>query len=203
MTSGKDSVSAEKQLLEQARKGSDKAYRELYLLYRERLARVIFSMVGSREDAEDILQQTFIRAFDNLNKFHGKSSFYTWIYRIAVNTSTDFLRSRAGKHLDKSLDNSAEGRSLMDSLAAPDSENPENETRKNELAAFINEAIAKLGDEHRKVLILREISGFSYNEISEATGIEPGTVMSRLHYARKKLAEYLQKQGIGLDEING
>ena len=160
-------------------------------------------MVGSREDAEDILQQTFIRAFDNLNKFHGKSSFYTWIYRIAVNTSTDFLRSRAGKHLDKSLDNSAEGRSLMDSLAAPDSENPENETRKNELAAFINEAIAKLGDEHRKVLVLREISGFSYNEISEATGIEPGTVMSRLHYARKKLAEYLQKQGIGLDEING
>lgn len=203
MTAGKDSDIIEKKLLAQARKGSEKAYRELYFLYRDRLSRVIFSMVGSREDAEDILQQTFIRAFDSLNKFHGKSSFYTWIYRIAVNTSTDFLRSRAGKYLEKSLDNSAEGRSLIDSVAAPDSENPESETYKNELAAFIGEAMAELGDEHRKVLVLREISGFSYNEISEATGIEPGTVMSRLHYARKKLAENLRRRGINLDEISG
>ena len=202
MTAGKDSLIAEKKLLAQARKGSEKAYRELYLLYRDRLSRVILSMVGSREDAEDILQQTFIRAFDSLNKFHGKSSFYTWIYRIAVNTSTDFLRSRAGKYLDKSLDNSVDGRSLLDTLAAPDSDNPESETHNNELSSFISEAIAELGDEHREVLVLREISGFSYNEIAETTGVEPGTVMSRLHYARRKLAENLRRRGLNLDEIS-
>ena len=180
-------------LVEQARAGSQTAFRDLFERYHERIYRLAASMAGSSDDAHDIVQQTFIRAFSSLDGFKHQSSFYTWLYRIALNTTTDYRRRQSRKLEKEASWDWSDSRQGLESIAAPAEQAPDEQVYRKELAAAVHKAADTLSPEHREVLILREINGLSYAEITEITGLEPGTVMSRLHYARKNLAETLRQ----------
>ena len=191
----------DEQLVSQALAGSQNAFRKLYDRYQKRIYRLVGSMINSPEDAGDIVQEVFIRAFASLDSFKGASSFYTWLYRIALNATTDFRRKQARRFQSVPEQPLSEiGRGAMQA-AAPGEEGPEGQLYRKELAAMVRKALGTLGKEHREVMVLREINGLSYAEIAEVTGVTIGTVMSRLHYARKKVAETLQRWKV-LDQEN-
>jgi RNA polymerase sigma-70 factor (ECF subfamily) len=179
-------------LIAQAQNDSQAAFRQLYERYHNKIHRLIGSMVGSAEDTNDIVQQTFTQAFRSLEKFKGQSSFYTWLYRIAVNATTDFRR-KVSRQKEVGIDQTPQGSGKRAvELAAPREDGPEVELYRKELARLIRKALDSLSEEHRTVMVLREINGLSYTEIAEITGANLGTVMSRIHYGRKKLAEILE-----------
>ena len=176
--------------------GDDQAaFRQLYERYHRKIFRLVGSMVGSPEDAADIVQEAFVRAFRSLAKFKRQSTFYTWLYRIALNATTDFRRKQARQRHNRPeqpLSELEPGRQV----AAPESESPDSELYRRELAGLVHRALDTLSKEHREAMVLREINGLSYGEIAEVTGATLGTVMSRLHYARKKVAETLRRWNV-------
>ncbi len=183
----------DEQLVSQALAGSQNAFRKLYDRYQKKICGLVGSMINSPEDTGDIVQEVFIRAFGSLDSFKGASSFYTWLYRIALNATTDFRRKQARRSQSVPEQPLSEiGRGELQ-VAAPGEEGPEGQLYRKELAALVRKALGTLGKEHREVMVLREINGLSYAEIAEVTGVTIGTVMSRLHYARKKVAETLQR----------
>ena len=150
-------------------------------------------MTGSREDAEDIAQEAFIRVYRSLGSFKGDSRFSTWLYRIVSNLCADF--GRRTKRMNEILINSI-GDDDERTFEIPDSRfGPESELENDELRRELNEAIESLGEAHREIFLLREISGLSYTDISEATGLEEGTVKSRLFRARKYVRDFLAVRG--------
>jgi len=177
----------ERRLLERVRSGDVNAYGELVRKYENRIVAVLVGMVRNREDARDLAQKAFIRAYDRLDRFQERSSFYTWLYRIAFNLAIDFKRSQARRPTDEYDDARA-----VDSVehAAPDA-GPEHNTRRARLRNSIQEAIEALPKDQRAVVVLREIEGLAYREIAEILEIPEGTVMSRLFYARKRLQQSL------------
>jgi len=183
----------DRKLVEQARSGSQAAFRSLFERYHAKIYRLAASMVGSSDDAHDIVQQTFIRAFSSLDGFKQQSSFYTWLYRIALNATTDYRRKQSTKLEKEAVRDRLDHGQGLEKIAAPTEQAPDERLYRKELAEVIRKAVDTLGQEHREILILREINGLSYTEITEITGLEPGTVMSRLHYARKNLAETLRR----------
>ncbi len=183
-------------LVAEALDGSQEAFRRLYERYQGKVRSLVVSMVGRPEDADDIVQQVFIRAFRSLSGFGGRSSFFTWLYRVTLNTTTDFRRKkvRLRKREYLELDSDDPNRPALQ-VPSPAEEGPEDSLYRKELAEIINRAIQSLSEEHRQVLVLREMQGLNYQEIAEVAGIELGTVMSRLFYARRRLAEILQRSG--------
>lgn len=189
-------------LVARSTNGDKEAYRQLVEKYQSKVLGLAYEVVRNREDAEDIAQETFVKAFLSLGGFKGQSSFYTWLYRIAYNMSVDFKRKlnrRGGLHVEfKDTLRSSSGRSdselgtesLQDSIAAS-AEGPQDALIRKETAAKLRDVFKELSDEHRTVMSLREIDGLSYEEIAEITGIPKGTVMSRLHYARKTMQKSL------------
>ncbi len=176
------------ELVDQARSGDRDALAALTERYQGRLLRVLVGMVRNPEDARDIAQDAFVRAFSNLHGFKGQSSFYTWLYRIAVNLVIDQQR-REGRRRNYEFDETVP----PDSPYTVDStgRDPFERVRDAELVRKVKDAIDELTPDHRAVILLREVNGLSYKEISETVGCSMGTVMSRLHYARKKLHERL------------
>ena len=193
MTQTKAQRPDDEKLVEQARSGSQAAFRSLFERYHAKIYRLAASMVDSSDDAHDIVQQTFIRAFSSLDGFKQQSSFYTWLYRIALNVTTDYRRKQSRKLEKEAVPDWLDSRQGLERIAAPAEQAPDEQLYRKELAEVIRKAVNTLSQEHREILILREINGLSYVEITELTGLEPGTVMSRLHYARKKLAETLRR----------
>ena len=193
MTQIKAQPPDDRKLVEQARSGSQAAFRSLFERYHAKIYRLAASMVGSSDDAHDIVQQTFIRAFSSLDGFKQQSSFYTWLYRIALNATTDYRRKQSSKLEKEAVRDRLDHGQGLEKIAAPTEQAPDEQLYRKELAEVIRKAVDTLGQEHREILILREINGLSYTEITEITGLEPGTVMSRLHYARKNLAETLRR----------
>ncbi|MBW7997222.1 MAG: sigma-70 family RNA polymerase sigma factor [Candidatus Glassbacteria bacterium] len=190
---GSESRQDDMRLVERALGGDQGAFRELYELYNQKIYRLVGSMVGQVEDVHDIVQEAFVRVFRSLKSFKAQSSFYTWLYRIAINVTTDYRRKQARRRqrlTERPLEEVDQGASQ---ITAPASENPENELYRRELASLVDKALGTLSDEHRRVLVLREINGLSYQEIAEVTETTIGTVMSRIHYGRGKLAETLRK----------
>ena len=191
--SGNENKPDDAKLVERARAGDQAAFRELYDLYHKQLYRLAGSMAGPVEDVHDIVQEAFVRAFRSLDKFKGQSSFYTWLYRIAINVTTDYRRKQARRRqqfTDRPLEDIDRGASQM---AAPERDNPEADLYRIEIESLVEKALETLSEDHRKVVVLREINGLSYQEIADITETTIGTVMSRLHYGRKKLAETLKK----------
>lgn len=182
------------ELVRRGRAGDRDALRQLFERYQRRLLAVVVGMVRNPEDAREIVQDTFVRAFRNLEGFKGDSSFYTWLYRIAVNRAID-LRRRTSRHQSTEFDESvATGEEFTISAGgAAGSGDPFEAVRNRELGRKIGEAIESLTPDHRAVILLREIEGLSYEEISEVMDCSLGTVMSRLHYARKKLQAKLKE----------
>lgn len=192
--SGQDESAAERALVERAAQGDRDAYRILVEKYQNRVFSLVLSMVKSREDAEDIVQESFVKAYLSLKNFRGESSFYTWIYRVAYNMAIDFQRrdTRRNGVVAEVRSTGGEDEPRPVEGVARDG-NPEETAHRRELAASLDEAMAGLSEEHRAVIMLREVDGLSYAEIADSLGVSQGTVMSRIHYAKKYLQRALKE----------
>jgi RNA polymerase sigma-70 factor (ECF subfamily) len=174
-------------LVTRARGGDRDAFRALVERYQRKIGALALGMLRNREDALDIVQETFTKAYQNLDRFKGDAGFYTWVYRIAVNLCVDHQR-RDSKQQLTSLD--VDGRAEDPPIALPDGPRPDqpfDRASDAEIASGVRAAIAELTPDHRAVILLREVEGLSYAEISEVLDCPKGTVMSRLHYARRQL----------------
>lgn len=178
-------------LVKRARQGDLGAYDELVKRYQERIYATVYHMTANHEDANDLAQEAFIKAFQALKSFKGGSSFYTWVYRIAVNKTINFLKQRKNKtqlSLDD-LDFNAEHD--PDLMALISEKTPRREMNLLELQEKLNTAMQKLSEPHRLVVTLHDVQGLSHEEIAEIMDCNIGTVRSRLFYARQQLQAYL------------
>ncbi|MGC9450554.1 MAG: sigma-70 family RNA polymerase sigma factor [Oceanipulchritudo sp.] len=174
-------------LVERVQNGDVAAFDELVRKYRERLYGVIYNLTSNREDAADLTQEAFIKAFSSINRFKGKSAFFTWLYRIGVNTALSHLkrnRFRRFFSLEHIQDEGSHAQ-VLETLAAK--HKSEKGALLNELQEKLNEAMQKLSPKHRTVVVLFEIEGLSHQEIADIVGCSVGTVRSRLHYAKQQL----------------
>lgn len=175
------------ELITRILKGDRESYRPIVTRYQNRLHAMVLGMVRNNEDARDITQNAFIKAYENLPTFRIESSFYTWIYRIAMNLAIDHCRKgkrRKTSAFDDTVAPRDDDGNLLDQ--AP-SDNAQKALQRKELRTLIFKALDDLPEEHREVVLLREIEGLSYKEIADIMDIPEGTVMSRLFYARKRL----------------
>lgn len=181
----------EADLVKRARRGDLRAYDELVRRYQERIYATIYHMTANHEDANDLAQEAFIKAFHALKSFKGGSSFYTWVYRIAVNKTINFLKQRkhkAAMSLDD-LDFNAEHD--PDLVALISEKTPRREVGLTELQEKLNVALQRLSEPHRLVVTLHDVQGLSHEEIAKIMDCNIGTVRSRLFYARQQLQAYL------------
>ena len=181
----------EDELVRGARRGDLKAYDELVKRYQERIYATLYHMTSNHEDANDLAQESFIKAFQALKSFKGGSSFYTWLYRIAVNKTINFLKQRKNRtHMSlDNLDFNAEHD--PDLMALISEQTPRRAAGLTELQEKLNEALMKLSESHRLVVVMHDVQGLSHEEIAEAVDCNVGTVRSRLFYARQQLQGYL------------
>jgi RNA polymerase sigma factor (sigma-70 family) len=181
----------EMDLVKRAKKGDLAAYDDLVRRYQERIYATIYHMTSNHEDANDLAQEAFIKAFQALRSFKGGSSFYTWVYRIAVNKTINFLKQRKNRtqlSLDD-LDFNAEHD--PDLVALVSDKTPRREVALAELQEKLNAAMQKLSEPHRLVVTLHDVQGLAHEEIADIMDCNVGTVRSRLFYARQQLQAYL------------
>lgn len=180
-------------VVRRVQEGDVAAFDQLIRKYRERIYAVIYNMTSNREDAADLTQDTFIKSFQSIHRFQGQSSFFTWLYRIGVNSTLSHLRKnrlRSFFSFDK-LD--TEEKVSADIIAAlTDETGADKDTYVHELQEKLNEAMQKLSIKHRTVVTLFEIDGASHQEIAEIMNCSVGTVRSRLHYAKQLLQSELE-----------
>ena len=185
----------ERQLVRRAKRGDEKAFRTLMERYRRKVYSIAYGMVHNPEAAYDISQEVFIKVYRYLGSFQGSSSFYTWLYRISVNLSIDWLRKQ-GRHDQVDFDDSLLRREPdgAEALVVPtlQDSDPLKALDRKELRDQLARAFESLSEKHRAVLLLREVEGLSYDEIARALKIHKGTVMSRLHHARRNLQRVLR-----------
>ncbi len=181
-------------LVKQAQAGNTEAFDQLVSRYRTRVFGMIYNMVHNEQDAWDLAQDSFLKAWKSIARFRGQSSFYTWIYRIVMNVTIDSLRKKqvrgGGAEFDdaiqlKEIDPASRTVPHADAL-------PHERMEHKEIRSRIEAAIAQLSPEHRAVILMKEIEDMQYHEIAESLGCSIGTVMSRLFYARKKLQNLLR-----------
>ena len=178
-------------LVDRARRGDLGAYDELVQRYQQRVYATVYHMTSNHEDANDLAQEAFIKAYQALKSFKGGSSFYTWVYRIAVNKTINFLKQRKNRtHLSlNDLDFNAEND--PDLVALTSDKTPRREANLTELQEKLNEAMQQLSEQHRLVVTLHDVQGLSHEEIAAIMECNIGTVRSRLFYARQQLQGYL------------
>jgi RNA polymerase sigma-70 factor (ECF subfamily) len=178
-------------LVQRAQQGDLVAFDELVRRYQERIYSTVYHMTASHEDAADLAQETFIKAFQALKTYKGDASFYTWIYRIAVNKTINFLKTRRNKtHLSlNDLDFNAENDPGLVALVSD--KTPRRELGLTELQEKLNEAMMKLSSVHRLAVTLHDVQGLPHEEIARIMDCNVGTVRSRLFYARQQLQAYL------------
>ena len=173
--------------------GDVAAFDQLILKYRGRLYGVVYNMTSNREDAADLTQDAFIKAFQSINRFQGQSSFFTWLYRIAINSTLTHLRKnrlRTFFSLEKVDEEDRQSAEVIEALT--DNSGAERDTYVRELQEKLNGAMQKLSIKNRTVVTLFEIDGLSHQEIAEVMNCSVGTVRSRLHYAKQLLQSELQ-----------
>lgn len=174
-------------LVKQAQGGDTSAFDSLMERYAGRIYALLYNMTSNKEDAEDLLQEVFLKAYQALPKFKGQSSFYTWIYRIGVNRAINFVkkRKRRGALSLDNIDLGLERDPALVNLASADT--PERRTNLTEIQEKLNKALQTLSDKHRAVVVMHDIEGMPHNDIADVMGCFPGTVRSRLYYARQQL----------------
>lgn len=186
-------MTGEKVLLARAKKGEIAAFESLMTAYENRVYTLALRSMGSEQDAADITQEVFLRTWKNLDSFRGDSSFSTWLYRVTSNLCIDFARKRAAEGGMASID---DAESLAASIADTSRTiQPEQAIENQELREELQYALAQLSEEHRKVVLLRDVAGLAYIEIARTLGIEEGTVKSRLARARSALRKILLERG--------
>jgi len=184
-------------LIEQCRRGDSAAMERLILKYQNRLYNVILRICSNPDDALELTQETFVKIIENIGRFQGKSSFYTWAFRIAMNLTINFCRKNARLGI-RSLDSDESEigdrttQMLRDFLSNEKSPDPAGVAQNRELCQIVTQSIAKLDEDHRTILVLRDIEGMSYAQIAEVLGLEIGTVRSRISRARGKFKEILE-----------
>ncbi|MDB4665291.1 sigma-70 family RNA polymerase sigma factor [Verrucomicrobia bacterium] len=181
-------------LVEASQKGNLLAFDELIQRYQKRIYATVYHMTSNHEDADDLTQESFIKAFKALGRFKGDSSFYTWIYRIAVNRTINFLKQRNRRSYHMSLnDMDLQIEKNPDFVGLVSKRTPRRDIRLNELQEKMNEAMQRLSESHRLTVTLHDIQGMSHDEIGAIMDCNTGTVRSRLFYARQQLQALLSE----------
>lgn len=186
-------MEAEKTLIERCQAGDMKAAEALFRRYHAPIHALVARMVGAGPEAEDLVQETFLKAFKNIGGFRGASSFKTWLYQIATNTCLNHLAKAERKYIHDSLDSPVSGdvdATLGDRLASGGA-TPDEVAEASEVYRRVQEAVERLSPEFRSVLVLRDLQDLSYEEVSETLGVNLGTVKSRLARARKQVQQWL------------
>jgi len=178
-------------LVRRAQRGDMDAFDELVQRYQERIYMLVYNMTANHEDANDLAQETFIKAFQALRTFKGDSSFYTWLYRIAVNKTINFLKQRRNRQQMSLNDLDTNAEHDPDLVALICEKTPRREINLAELQEKLNAALLKLSDAHRLVVTLHDVQGLAHEEIAKVMDCNVGTVRSRLFYARQQLQGYL------------
>ncbi len=190
---------SEKDIIKRTLAGDKNAFELLVLAYEKQVYNLALRMLGSSEDAADMTQEAFIKAYSGLASFRGDSKFSVWLYRITSNVCLDFLRAKSRRAQVSLTVGEDEDTQQLD-IPDPDSDVERLFMRKMSMQA-VNDGLAQLPDEQRQILVMREISGMSYADIAAALSLEEGTVKSRIFRARKKLCVYLLKSGNIPDDI--
>lgn len=184
----------EKILLKKARNGDIEAFELLIEDYQKKAFNVAYRMMGNSEDANDLVQEALIRIFKSIKNFKEQSSFSTWVYRIVTNVCLDELRRRKNKFtISIDEDIQLEDGNVKRQIES-EGPTPEESLESKEIQDIVTKAIEELSNEHKTVIVLRDIQGFSYDEISDIMKCPEGTVKSRINRARKALREILKKQ---------
>jgi len=187
-----DEADSDMVYVRRVQEGDVAAFDYLVRRYRERLYSVIYNLTSNREDAADLTQEAFIKAFRSIQRFRGNASFFTWLYRIGVNTTLSQLKKNRMRRFF-SLDNVDEELAASDIIESLSMKTgTERSILVKELQEKLNEALQKLSPKQRVVVVLFEIEGLGHQEISEVVGCSVGTVRSRLHYAKQQLQAHLQ-----------
>lgn len=181
-------------LIEQSRSGNVDAFEELIKDYKKSAYNIALRYLRNVEDAEDASQEALIKVYKNIHNFNMQSTFKVWLYRIVVNTCIDFKRKKniSAVSIDETLD--LGGSNEVHREIADDSSNPDYLVEKNFNNKLVNDAVNKLDDDYKTIIILRDIQGFSYTEIAEILKCNMGTVKSRLNRARKSLKDILENE---------
>ncbi|MBE3100037.1 MAG: RNA polymerase sigma factor [Planctomycetes bacterium] len=177
------------ELVERLKKGDTKALEELYQRHREPAYGIAYRLVGSREDALDVIQESFVHVLRGIQTFRGQSSFRTWLYRIVTHAALDYRRWRSLRATE-SLDSER----AIEPVDASGQRSPQETAADRDLAAAIDKALANVSEKNRAALVLFAIEGMSYKEIADVLGISVGTVMSRIFNARQRLRELLASE---------
>jgi RNA polymerase sigma-70 factor, ECF subfamily len=174
-------------LVTRAKNEDAAAYDDLIRRYQERIYATIYHMTSNHEDANDLTQETFIKAYRALKSFKGDSSFYTWVYRIAVNKTINFLKQRKNRYHMSLNDLDFNAENDPDLVALVSDKTPRRDLNLAELQEKLNAGMQKLSEAHRTVVTLHDVQGLSHDEIAEIMNCNVGTVRSRLFYARQQL----------------
>jgi len=178
------------ELVRLTRQGDRDAFQELVERYQRKIYTLLLGMLRDNETAWEASQETFLKALRSLDNFKGEAGFYTWLYRIAVNVAIDLQRRESHRPIVGVADETIEAQeAVREELHSAD---PFRHVRSRELGTRVRTALEQLTPEHRAAILLREVEGLSYEEISRVMGCAKGTVMSRLHYARKRLQAKLR-----------
>ncbi|MCK4998955.1 MAG: sigma-70 family RNA polymerase sigma factor [Anaerohalosphaera sp.] len=184
-------------LVRQCQNGDSSAMRHIVMRYQNRIYNIILKICSNRDDAAELTQETFVKLIEKIDTFKGNSSFYTWLFRVAVNLTLNYCRRQfkiSAQSIDADFgdgDDSGRGR-LKSYLTDESADDPLVAAQNNEAVEIVKCAISKLDEDHRAVIVLREIEGMNYNEIAETLEVEIGTVKSRLSRARANLKEILE-----------
>ena len=184
----------ERELVSRARAGDTAAFEQLMLDSQDRVYTLCLRMTGDREDALDLAQETFLNAWRGLSSFQGNSGFSTWVYRLASNACIDFLRKRKRRQQGESPHSLDDEEAPLPEPADPRG-SPEEELERRELRRAVERGLQALPDHHRQVLVMRELSGMSYQEIGAVLDLDLGTVKSRIARARLALKKFLVQEG--------
>ena len=177
----------DRELVERVRQGDDRAFELLVFAYQERIFRLIRRLLGNRDGAEDLAQEGFRRAYRSLGGFRGQSSFYTWLYKIALNACRNYYRTMGRRPEGSAVD--SEG--LLDSLESSNPD-PESADFRSETLEAVKGSLESLPPEQREAVVLCDLEGLSYEEMAAVIGIPVGTVRSRVFRGRRALQRRLQ-----------
>jgi|SRR5579863_8359097 len=183
-------ATSDEQLVDAARKGEMGAFEELVARHRDKIYARAFSMMRNEDEAIDLSQEAWVKSWQRLEQFHGESSFGTWVTRIVINLCLDQLRKRK-RHQTESIEEMDEESGGVERQMPAVTVNPTERLERGELRAKIDDALKQLSHEHRTALVLHEFEDMDYKEIAKTMNCSIGTVMSRLFYARRKMAALL------------
>lgn len=175
-------------IVQRVQAGDKLAFNLLVTKYHRRVGRLLTRMVRNQEDIEDVVQETFIKAYRAIGNFRGDSAFYTWIYRIAINTAKNLLVTQGRRPSTLKESNDGDNETFEDNAALSNIDTPESLYQTKQIGEAVNEAMAALPEELRSAIVMREIDGLSYEEIAAAMDCPIGTVRSRIFRAREAIA---------------